>query len=98
MKGLPAVLAVFLLATLSAALRRSGAAGPASPVTFRDVTQQAGIHFLHNNGAFGKKFLPETLRPRVAFIHYDNDGWPDIFIVNGVGFPPQELHIRRGHR
>ncbi|HEY6385442.1 MAG TPA: VCBS repeat-containing protein, partial [Candidatus Acidoferrum sp.] len=56
-------------------------------ITFRDVTQQAGIHFVHNNGAFGKKFLPETLGPGVAFIDYDNDGWPDIFFVNGMDWP-----------
>jgi enediyne biosynthesis protein E4 len=87
MKGLTALLAVFLLATLGTTPNRPGAAGPASPVTFRDVTQQAGIHFLHNNGAFGKKFLPETLGPGVAFIDYDNDGWPDIFLVNGMDWP-----------
>jgi enediyne biosynthesis protein E4 len=67
----------------------SGAGAPANPpgVTFRDVTQQAGIRFVHNNGAFGKKFLPETLGPGVAFIDYDNDGWPDIFLVNGTEWP-----------
>jgi len=56
-------------------------------VTFRDVTQHAGIRFVHNNGAFGKKFLPETLGPGVAFIDYDKDGWPDIFLVNGMDWP-----------
>ena len=57
------------------------------PVEFRDVTTAAGIKFVHNNGAFGKKFLPETLGPGVAFIDYDNDGWPDIFLVNGTDWP-----------
>ena len=56
-------------------------------VTFQDVTAKAGIHFAHNNGAFGKKFLPETVGPGVAFIDYDNDGWPDIFLVNGTDWP-----------
>jgi enediyne biosynthesis protein E4 len=65
---------------------RTGAP-PASSITFRDATQQAGIHFTHNTGAFGKKFLPETLGPGVAFIDYDNDGWPDIFLVNGMDWP-----------
>jgi hypothetical protein len=59
----------------------------ASAVTFRDITQKAGIHFVHNNAAFGKKYLPETMGPGVAFIDYDNDGWPDIFIVNGMDWP-----------
>ncbi len=58
-----------------------------STVQLRDVTQQAGLRFVHNNGAFGKKFLPETMGPGVAFIDYDNDGWPDIFLVNGMDWP-----------
>jgi hypothetical protein len=87
MRGLTALGAAFVLA-VAAALAGPSASGPgASPVTFRDVTQQAGIRFVHNNGAFGKKFLPETLGPGVAFIDYDNDGWPDIFLVNGMDWP-----------
>jgi hypothetical protein len=58
-----------------------------STVTFRDVTQHSGLRFVHNNGAYGKKFLPETMGPGVAFIDYDNDGWPDIFLVNGMDWP-----------
>jgi enediyne biosynthesis protein E4 len=56
-------------------------------ITFRDITAQAGIHFTHNNGAFGKKYLPETMGPGCAFIDYDNDGWPDILLVNGENWP-----------
>ncbi|HXA82817.1 MAG TPA: VCBS repeat-containing protein, partial [Methylomirabilota bacterium] len=58
-------------------------------ITFRDITSQAGIRFVHNNAAFGKKYLPETMGPGVAFIDYDNDGWPDIFLVNGANWPGQ---------
>jgi len=64
-----------------------GATPETSTIQFRDVTQSAGIHFVHNNGSFGKKFLPETMGPGVAFIDYDNDGWPDIFLVNGMDWP-----------
>ena len=60
---------------------------PAQTVQFRDVTAQAGIHFSHNNGAFGKKWLPETMGPGTAFIDYDNDGYPDILLVNGEDWP-----------
>src|ERR1700693_6108535 len=61
--------------------------GAAQSITFRDVTSQAGIHFTHNNGAFGKKWLPETMGPGCAFIDYDNDGYPDILLINGDDFP-----------
>ncbi len=62
-------------------------------IRFEDITRAAGIHFIHNNGAFGKKYLPETLGPGVAFIDYDNDGWQDIFIVNGMNFPGHEGRV-----
>ena len=38
---------------------------------------------MHNNGAAGKKWLPETMGAGCAFIDYDNDGYPDILLVNG---------------
>jgi hypothetical protein len=52
-------------------------------ITFRDITQQAGIKFTHTSGASGKKYLPETMGAGAAFIDYDNDGYPDILLVNG---------------
>ncbi len=64
----------------------------ASGIHFEDVTAAAGIHFVHNNGAFGKKWLPETLGPGAAFIDYNNDGWQDIFLVNGEDWPGHPRH------
>ncbi len=74
---------------MASVLSGQGSTSPpeSSPVTFRDITQKAGIHFVHNNAAFGKKYLPETMGPGVAFIDYDNDGWQDIFLVNGTDWP-----------
>jgi enediyne biosynthesis protein E4 len=60
---------------------------PSGPIEFVDVTAQAGIHFKHNTGAFGKKYLPETMGSGVCFIDYDNDGWQDIFFVNSMDWP-----------
>src|SRR5438552_1050830 len=57
------------------------------PVQFVDVTSSAGISFEHNSGAFGKKYLPETLGAGCAFFDYDNDGWLDILLVNGTDWP-----------
>jgi enediyne biosynthesis protein E4 len=61
---------------------------PASP-GFRlvDVTAPAGIHFRHNSGAYGGKLLPETLGSGCAFLDYDQDGWQDILLVNGMDWP-----------
>ena len=68
------------------------AAAPISGLHFEDVTRAAGIHFTHNTGTFGKKWLPETMGPGVAFIDYDNDGWQDILLVNGMDWPG---HVRK---
>jgi len=82
-----ATILVFALAILLVGETGIGATPETSTIQFRDVTQQAGIRFVHNNGAFGKKLLPETMGPGVAVIDYDNDGWPDIFLVNGMDWP-----------
>ena len=87
MKRSLATLCVLVAAILLTVKTGVKAASEASSIQFRDVTQQAGIHFVHNNGAFGKKYLPETMGPGVAFIDYDNDGWPDILLVNGMDWP-----------
>src|SRR5208282_812373 len=63
------------------------ASASAQRIQFRDITAQAGIHFVHNNGAFGKKYLPETMGSGCAFIDYDNDGWPDILLINSEDWP-----------
>ena len=54
---------------------------------FTDITSSAGIHFKHNNGAYGGKFLPETLGSGCAFLDYDADGWQDILLVNSMDWP-----------
>jgi hypothetical protein len=62
--------------------------------TFTDVTKPAGIAFTHHNGAYGAKFLPETMGPGCAFLDYDNDGWLDILIADGQPWPgkPASTH------
>src|SRR5262245_13292320 len=69
----------------------SGAvAGPADAAglpTFVDVTERAGLRFRHETGAFGKKYLPETMGPGCAWLDYDGDGRPDIVLVNGRSWP-----------
>ena len=66
---------------------------PSGPIRFVDVTQRAGIHFRHNSGAYGKKYLPETMGSGVCVIDYDNDGWQDIFFVNSMDWPEHKTSV-----
>jgi enediyne biosynthesis protein E4 len=50
---------------------------------FLDVTHASGIDFHLTCGGPQKLYIMESLCGGVAFIDYDNDGWPDIFLVNG---------------
>jgi hypothetical protein len=62
----------------------ASAVRPSGPVQFTDITERAGIRFKHNSGAFGKKYLPETMGSGVCFLDYDTDGWQDILLVNSM--------------
>lgn len=55
--------------------------------TFKDVTAEAGIRFVHHNGAYGEKLLPETMGGGVAFFDFDNDGHQDLLFVNSRDWP-----------
>jgi hypothetical protein len=79
------------MAGLGSAAKFSGvrafAAQAAPGFRFTEVAAQAGIQFHHNSGAFGGKFLPETLGSGCAFLDYDRDGWQDILLINGCDWP-----------
>jgi hypothetical protein len=60
------------------------------PFQVVDVTKSAGISFTHENGAFGKKYLPETLGAGAAFLDFNNDGRQDILLVNGTAWPERQ--------
>ena len=60
---------------------------PTGPIRFTDVTAASGIRFRHHSGAFGKKYLPETMGSGVCVIDYDNDGWQDVLFVNSMDWP-----------
>ena len=82
----------FCLFALASALLLCAAASRNSSVQFVDVTQKAGISFIHHTGAQGKKLLPETMGAGCAFADLDGDGWADILFVNGKDWTPAGQH------
>src|SRR5438067_8757312 len=63
---------------------------PAKPIAyFTDVARQAGLTMMNVFGGVDtKKYIIETTGTGIAIFDYDNDGWPDIFVVNGTTLEP----------
>jgi hypothetical protein len=58
-------------------------------VAFTDITEEAGIDFVHVNGSQGEKLMPEAMGSGAAFLDYDNDGDQDLLLVNATWFSEQ---------
>jgi enediyne biosynthesis protein E4 len=69
---------------LAAVLVAAGAVVAQSPAPpFRDVTREAGITFQHH-AAPEKKYIVESMSGGVAILDYDNDGKPDVYLVDSL--------------
>ncbi|KPK48318.1 MAG: hypothetical protein AMS22_15640, partial [Thiotrichales bacterium SG8_50] len=78
---------------------------PAATVapTFRDRTLAAGLVFSHLQGDEKLTGLNEVIGPGACVLDYDNDGWMDLYLVNGSGqtrFYGSQYwwHLPSGHR
>ena len=77
-----------------------------APVVFIDVTKQSGLDkFHHRSGTPEKRTILEAPGSGVALLDYDNDGWLDIYLLNGSTFralkgaepPPRAMLLHNNH-
>ncbi len=68
------------------------------PIVFKDVAESAGLtKWQHLMGPAKKKFILETVGSGVALLDYDNDGWLDIYLVNGSTYDAMEGKAQAPH-
>jgi len=76
------------------------------PIIFQDVARAAGLTSWHHTaGTLEKRLILEAKGPGVCLLDYDNDGWLDIYLVNGSTYkaldgkeaPPQAALFHNNH-
>jgi enediyne biosynthesis protein E4 len=93
---------LLILATSSLAAGAMQRGGNTTPVpshpAFSDLARQRGLDFTHTNGASADKFFPEIMGSGGLFLDVDNDGWLDMFLVDGGSFADPAVARRARHR
>ena len=64
---------------------------------FVEMATELGVTWTQVNGAFGKKYFPESMGTGVAFVDYDNDGDPDLIFNNGTRWPDGPDDMEAGY-
>jgi len=60
---------------------------PTGPIVFEEIAQRSGLTFVTDSSPTPNKNQPETMVGGVALLDYDNDGYLDVFVVNGAAIP-----------
>src|ERR1051326_5435886 len=86
MKSYLCILSGILLGT---GLLIAASTGPTTtgPIVFEDLAQRSGLSFVSDSSPTPNKNQPETMVAGVALFDYDNDGYLDVYFVNGAAIP-----------
>jgi hypothetical protein len=92
-RGFTCFIATLPVVSALVAFQRAG-----EPVQFTNVASRLGVNYKHENGASPDKYMPETMASGAIIFDYNNDGWQDLFFVNGGSFADQRVAARARHR
>src|SRR5260370_31481413 len=81
------VLSVAAIVALAATIVIGAQASKNSSIRFQDITGSSGVDFVTDSSPTPNKNQPETMISGIGLIDYDNDGYLDIFIINGAAIP-----------
>ena len=87
-------LSILITTTILFAISNAASQQP----VFVDVTEQAGIHFKHDNGKTEHKHIIETMGSGAVFFDYDTDGDPDLYFVNSGPVPIQDVSNQHNNK
>ena len=96
--GMAATLVALAFFAVSQVHGQKQSASVPGGVQFTDISAAAGVSFRHINGASPDKHLIETIGSGGLFFDYDNDGWLDIFLVDGGSLANPALTRQARHR
>ena len=57
------------------------------PIVFEEIAERSGLNFVSDSSPTPNKNQPETMVAGVALFDYDNDGYLDVYVVNGAAIP-----------
>src|SRR5438094_557486 len=81
------MLAIGAIVALAVTIEVAVEANRSTGIRFEDITPRSGIDFVTDSSPTPNKNQPETMISGVGLIDYDNDGYPDIFLINGAAIP-----------
>ncbi|HEV2761682.1 MAG TPA: VCBS repeat-containing protein, partial [Pyrinomonadaceae bacterium] len=80
---------------VSAVRRTAGVVDPKAPRVFEDVTARTALRsFRHRSGSPAKDYIVETVSGGVAVFDFDNDGLPDIYLLNGSTLAAEQGKVK----
>src|SRR2546421_10988252 len=91
------MLAIGAIVALAVTIEVAVEADRTTGIRFEDITGRSGVDFVTNSSPTPNKNQPETMISGIGLIDYDNDGYLDIFLINGAAIPSLKKESPKYH-